>query len=480
MENGGTVGQGDNSLSINVGGTTSIDSGEGKELDGIYIESYNDEALNTDPMTADEIRIDSLGSIDPTNDDGEPSFTAEDLTLNSIGGDTGTKEEPIYTYADTIGAMGENVNIINLKDTKIDQIIADDEANIQSEGDITDANPQSDDNNIISGSTDLTAEGDIGGEDEPIKIQTGEFSGEGENVYIDSDGDIVIDHIDAEEDVVITTDGSVTDKPENEGKPAIDSENLEIHAGGTVGSEDNPLDINVPGEIDVTSRLDLVFLRRHGLSRPGINWPGRINHPAYLFADEEGRIRPDAPLTRAEAAQMIYILLGMPQTLAGDNPFRDLGEDDPMYQAILSLYHMGAFEGWELEELFDGDREITRAEFISLLVWFYCRMGGEMQTLPEPDISDMDESHWAYEAVITALNLGWIELDEDGSFRPEDIISRGEAAAAANKAAGREPDLETLEPLNPGFTDLPEDHPFYQDILEAAISHFVYPKEAVA
>ena len=163
-----------------------------------------------------------------------------------------------------------------------------------------------------------------------------------------------------------------------------------------------------------------------------------------------------------------------------ENPFRDLGSDDPLYRAILSLYHMGAFEGWKLDKLFDGDREITRAEFISLLVWFYCHMGGELQTLPELDIADMDEGHWAYEAVLTALNLGWIDLDEDGSFRPEDIITRGEAAAAANKAAGREPDLEILEPLNPGFTDLPKDHPYYEDILEAAISHPVYPKGAVA
>ena len=480
MENGGTVGENDNSLSIDVGGTTSIDSGEGKELDGIYIESYGEDALNTDPMTADEIRIDSLGSIDPTNDDGKPSFTAEDLSLNSIDGDTGTKEKPIYTYADTIGAMGNNVNIINLKDTKIDQIIADDEVNIQSEGDITDANPQDDDNNIISGSTDLTADGDIGSEDAPIKIQTDEFSGEGDNVYIDSDGDIVIDHIHAEEDVVITTDGSVTDKPENDGKPAIDSENLEIDAGGTVGSQDNPLDINVPGEVDVTSRLDLVFLRRHGLPGPGGYYPGGAYHSAYLFADEDGRIRPDDPLTRAEAAQMIYILLGMPRSLGGDNPFRDIGEDDPLYLAILSLYNMGAFEGWELDELFDGDRAISRAEFISLLVWFYCRMGGELQTLPELDIADMDEGHWAYQAVLTALNLGWIDLDEDGSFRPEDIITRGEAAAAANKAAGREPNPDTLEPLDPGFTDLPEDHPFYEDILEAAVSHVEYPVSSVA
>ncbi len=471
MENGGTIGEEDNSLSINVGGTVSIESGDDAELEGIYLESLNDEALKTDPMTAGEIRIDSIGDIDPTNDDGKSSFTAEDLTLNSISGDTGTKEEPIYTYADTISAMGENVNIINLKDTQIDQIIAEDEANIKSEGDISRADPQSDDNNIISGSTDLTADGDIGSKDEPIKIQTDEFSGEGDNVYIDSDGDIVIDHIDAEDDVVITADGSVTDKPENEGKPAIDSENLEIHAGGTVGKEDNPLDIDVPGDIDVTSRLDLVFLRLHGLSRPWMSWPERTNHPAYLFADQEGRIRPDAPLTRGEAAQMIYILLGMPEGQYMENPFRDLGSDDPLFQAILTLYYMGAFEGWQLEELFQSDREITRAEFISLLVWFYCRMGGEVQQAPDMDIADMDASHWAYEAVLTALDQGWIELDENAAFRPDDTITRGEAAAAANRAAGREPDMEILEPMNPGFADLPEDHPFYEDILEAAITH---------
>lgn len=177
---------------------------------------------------------------------------------------------------------------------------------------------------------------------------------------------------------------------------------------------------------------------------------------------------------------MIYILLGMPMSQSGDNPFQDLDEDDPLYQAILSLYYMGAFEGWGLDNLFDGDREITRAEFISLLVWFYCRMGGELQTLPELDIADMDESHWAYQAVQTALNLGWIDLDEDGSFRPDDTITRGEAAAAANKAAGREPNPDTLEPLDPGFTDLPEDHPFYEDILEAAVSHVEYPVSSVA
>lgn len=398
MAHGGSVGSEDNSLSIDAGGRITIAADEGYALDGVYLESPSGDPLHTAPITAGTIRIDAAGDIDPVEAAPEPpkpgeepeeeeededviipSFTATDLTLNSTGGDTGTREDPIYVYTDGLSAMGEQVNIINLKDTRLDQVIADGEANITSTGDITAGEPDTPGgNHVIAGDAELIAEeGDVGTKEEPIKVQAGTVAAEGDNVYLTSDGDIIADGIKARDEVHLVTGGSVKDDPDGHGH-AISSKDLYIWAGGSIGEEGNPLNVRVTGRIEAYSRLDMIYL---------FNYRPPIVHLPYLFPDADGNIRPGDPLTRGEAAQAIYILLslmaaelpeGLLDVALPENPFADLDADSPYYEMILTLYALGAFDGWQLDGVFDADAQITRAELLSLLVWMLRLTGREL------------------------------------------------------------------------------------------------------
>ena len=497
MAHGGSVGSEDNSLSIDAGGRITIAADEGYALDGVYLESPSGDPLHTAPITAGTIRIDAAGDIDPVEaapepprpgeepeeeDDEDviiPSFTATDLTLNSTGGDTGTREDPIYVYTDGLSAMGEQVNIINLKDTRLDQVIADGEANITSTGDITAGEPDTPGgNHVIAGDAELIAEeGDVGTKEEPIKVQAGTVAAEGDNVYLTSDGDIIADGIKARDEVHLVTGGSVKDDPDGHGH-AISSKDLYIWAGGSIGEEGNPLNVRVTGRIEAYSRLDMIYL---------FNYRPPIVHLPYLFPDADGNIRPGDPLTRGEAAQAIYILLslmaaelpeGLLDVALPENPFADLDADSPYYEMVLTLYALGAFDGWQLDGVFDADAQITRAELLSLLVWMLRLTGRELPEAEatEPAAADIDASHWAYAEVLIALRLEWIGTDADGCVHPDEAISRGEAAAVINRAAGRCADAaaigEMLElGLAAGFPDLPADHPYFADVMEAAVPH---------
>ncbi|WP_304508702.1 S-layer homology domain-containing protein [Anaerotignum sp.] len=79
---------------------------------------------------------------------------------------------------------------------------------------------------------------------------------------------------------------------------------------------------------------------------------------------------------------------------------------------------------------FDGDSNITRAEFVSILV----RALG----LPKDgkaNFGDISENDWYYGAVGTAVEYGLVKGCEDGSFHPNDNLTRQEAMLMLQHAA---------------------------------------------
>ena len=298
LQNGGNVGESGNALGVNVGGVLNVAAGEGSALENVWLESNSDQPLHTAPMEAEQsIVINTAGGIAPVGS-ADPDwngldFTAPDLTLNSTAGDTGTKERPIETMADRISAMGDNVYIHNHKDTELGEVVADETANIVSDGDITAGSGGND--KVTAGDAELTAKGDVGSEDAPIRVEAGEVSAQGGSVHLESEGDVVVDTIVAEKDVTIRTEGSVTDKGSAD---AIASENLTIEAGGYIGTRDNPLNIHVWGDISLTA---------------GIPWIHVINS------------RSDSPWT--DSSKPVAELV---QMLAGQTRRRVTAEDEPV------------------------------------------------------------------------------------------------------------------------------------------------------
>ena len=84
----------------------------------------------------------------------------------------------------------------------------------------------------------------------------------------------------------------------------------------------------------------------------------------------------------------------------------------------------------------------------------------------------MPKDHWAYDTINYARIMGWISGYEDGTFKPNNTITRAEAITIINRMLGRIGDIEKINEyrvLNK-FTDI-DGHWSYYGIVEATSSH---------
>ncbi|WP_068777714.1 fibronectin type III domain-containing protein [Paenibacillus sp. FJAT-26967] len=81
-------------------------------------------------------------------------------------------------------------------------------------------------------------------------------------------------------------------------------------------------------------------------------------------------------------------------------------------------------------ELFQPDRDITRAEFAAIII----RGLGIKLDNGKSSFADLNSSDWYYDTVYTAHKYDLISGFEDGTFRPEDRITREQAMVILSKA----------------------------------------------
>lgn len=191
------------------------------------------------------------------------------------------------------------------------------------------------------------------------------------------------------------------------------------------------------------------------------------NHNQYLFGYPEGTFGPDQNMTRAEVAQMFYNLL-VDKNVAITATFEDVPADAWYAKSVNTLASMGIISGVG-ENRFEPERSITRAEFTSMAMKF------TKGALDGTNVfSDVRSGDWFYEAVVGSIQYGWIEGYEDGTFRPENRITRVEVTSIVNKMLGRFADREFVaghaDELN-AFSDVTSTHWGYYHIVEATNSH---------
>ena len=190
------------------------------------------------------------------------------------------------------------------------------------------------------------------------------------------------------------------------------------------------------------------------------------DHIQYLFGYPEGTFGPENDMTRAEVAQMFYNLL-LDQDVEITKTFDDVSEDAWYAKAVNTLASLGVVSGVG-DNKFEPNRSITRAEFTTMAMKF--AVGGEEG---ENIFSDVDEDDWFYKAVVDSIQYGWIHGYPDGTFRPNNSITRAEVTAIVNNMLGREADEdfvdEHAEELTQ-FSDI-EKHWAYYHIAEATNDH---------
>ena len=180
---------------------------------------------------------------------------------------------------------------------------------------------------------------------------------------------------------------------------------------------------------------------------------------AYLTVGIDGNVNPDEQITRGEVATLLFRLLTEDSREAfwcKRNDFSDVPGTHAMNTAISTIANAGIINGYP-DGTFRPDNTITRAEFASILSKFVDVAGEEVS------FSDVS-GHWAENVIADIAAAGWINGYEDGTFRPDGLITRAEAVKILNAAANR-----TFNGNAVALNDVSADVWYYKEI-EAAVS----------
>ena len=195
--------------------------------------------------------------------------------------------------------------------------------------------------------------------------------------------------------------------------------------------------------------------------------PELTAHAAFVTGYADGTVRPLNNITRSEVAAMLCRLLtesqkqNVPQ--AGKT-FSDVPADAWYRENVLILAGMGVITG-RTDGTFAPAQNITRAEFAVMLTRFAGTTGEANSEVTFSDIS----GHWAESAIRAAAAQGWVKGMSDGTFRPDDSITRAEAMAMLCRMLGCEP---------ASAAELPENMPVFSDNADTGAWYYLYVQEA--
>lgn len=194
------------------------------------------------------------------------------------------------------------------------------------------------------------------------------------------------------------------------------------------------------------------------------------SHKAYVSGCTATTFAPTGTLTRAEAAQMLYELMteqAHKQYDCSGNGFSDVPAGQWYTVAVSTLANAGAINGCG-DGTFHPNQAISRAQFVTILAGIYgVNASGGMP------FSDVGRS-WYYDAVATAYANGWVSGFTDGTFHPNQTITRAEAVSILNRVLGRSCDLTFVQAHAQAashFADVMPDAWYYADVIEASAGH---------
>lgn len=200
--------------------------------------------------------------------------------------------------------------------------------------------------------------------------------------------------------------------------------------------------------------------------------PSSGTHAAYVTGYEDNTIKPDNNITRAEAAALIS------RISSGFNSDKDY--DVSKFADVDSGAWFAKNVGYAAENnivsgyedgSFRPQNTITREEFAAMICRFM-----KYDTSASEVFSDVPSEHWAAPYIAAMKANGIISGYEDGSFGLGKNITRAETIAMINRALGRVPNEEKINAYisSNGYpaTDI-EGHWASAQIIEAAVSHNV-------
>lgn len=169
----------------------------------------------------------------------------------------------------------------------------------------------------------------------------------------------------------------------------------------------------------------------------------------------------------AWALALALVVANLPAAPAIEAAFTDI-TGNWAREAIESLADRGIVSGYP-DHTFRPDAPVTRAEFATMIASSFI--------LPEAeDVTFIDTgSHWAKDAIHALAGAGYFEGYPDRRFRPDQPVTRAEAAAALVRVLGVGDENWFANGGAPTFSDVPPTHWAYPHVEAAAYLNLFPP-----
>ena len=166
------------------------------------------------------------------------------------------------------------------------------------------------------------------------------------------------------------------------------------------------------------------------------------DHYAYIIGRKDGLVHPEANITRGEVATIYFRMLtdeSRNELWSQSNPYTDVHPDTWCNAAVSTMSRAGVIQGFS-DGTFRPYAPITRAQFATIAVRFF-----EVVYAGEDKFTDIAD-HWAKDYINKAAEAALINGFSDGTFRPNQNITRAQAMAIFNRVLGRAPEKDHLLP----------------------------------
>jgi len=228
-------------------------------------------------------------------------------------------------------------------------------------------------------------------------------------------------------------------------------------------------------EVKMTKNITVYakWVEDNGGAGNGYGTPGSLNgedHFAYVVGYPDGTVRPNDNISRAEVTAIFFRLLKPDEVrdknLTTENNFNDINDGDWHNTSISTMAKLGIVKG-RYADRFVPDAFITRAEFAAICARFD---NSEFEVVD--NFTDV-AGHWAEHDIHEAAAHGWIRGYEDGTFKPDQFITRAEAMTMINRVLNRVP--ENADDLLADMINWPDNSDksawYYLAVQEATNSH---------
>ncbi|MCM3716524.1 S-layer homology domain-containing protein [Alkalihalobacillus oceani] len=142
-----------------------------------------------------------------------------------------------------------------------------------------------------------------------------------------------------------------------------------------------------------------------------------------------GTFQPNASITRAEAAKILAITLGLNVDESANTNFSDASSHwASSYIAALQSQAPGVIDGYT-DGTFRPNRTITRQEMAKMIVTAY-----DLQENEAAEVDFTDNTGWGAEYITTLASLGIVEGVRAGQFQPNGNVTRAQTPVFVHRA----------------------------------------------